>query len=111
MERSTADTKERSPVLSPCRVVTSVTHDSSLEVLTNSELTINTHNCYYAADPNTFGQFYRQSTKCVPLLVALLCYTLTTTAGNALIEMLGLLLLWNNLQMSYLPCNCFPISS
>ena len=28
MERSTADTKERSPVESPCRVVTSVTHDS-----------------------------------------------------------------------------------
>ena len=26
-ERSTADTKERSPVQSPCRVVTSVTHD------------------------------------------------------------------------------------
>ena len=28
MEGSTADTKERSPVQSPCRVVTSVTHDS-----------------------------------------------------------------------------------
>ena len=28
VERSTADTKERSPVQSPCRVVTSVTHDS-----------------------------------------------------------------------------------
>ena len=27
VERSTADTKERSPVQSPCRVVTSVTHD------------------------------------------------------------------------------------
>ena len=28
MERSSADAKERSPVQSPCRVVTSVTHDS-----------------------------------------------------------------------------------
>ena len=28
VERSTADTKERSLVQSPCRVVTSVTHDS-----------------------------------------------------------------------------------
>ena len=28
MEKSTADTKERSPVQSPCKVVTSVTHDS-----------------------------------------------------------------------------------
>ena len=28
VERSTANTKERSPVQSPCRVVTSVTHDS-----------------------------------------------------------------------------------
>ena len=33
VERSTADTKERSPVHPPCRVVTSVTHDSQSPLL------------------------------------------------------------------------------
>ena len=34
VERSTADTKERSPVLSPCRIVTSVTQTVSLHFST-----------------------------------------------------------------------------
>ena len=40
MERSTADTKERSPVKSPCRVVTSVTHDSQSRSPVESYTTI-----------------------------------------------------------------------
>ena len=40
-ERSTADTKERSPVQSPCRVIASVTHDSqSRSLVTLSVLII-----------------------------------------------------------------------